>query len=468
MTAAQDFAALQKLTPTEALAYLQRRNKTTETYGWQDLWQQEHASQFTISRLTQADLLQSLQDQITKSVNGELSRRDFLRDAKKALADAGWWGEKDVVDPSTGKILKTTFDPARLKLIFDTNTSMAYAAGQWQRIERTKRSHPYVRYISLADDKVRPAHRAWNNVTLPVDDAFWRTHFPPNGWRCRCRAVAVSQSDYDRGYSLARPGAENDQYDKNGKPLVIAPTIRVPMKKQAPDVQMHDWLDKRSGQVRSIPVGIDPGFGYNPGMARASAQAAMVKDKIASLSPPLAAAAEKSGLILPATAKASLQSLVDAKLAKISSFDTPKVMETGLSEKQYLSAFESAVGGYRTLDIVGASTHIDDALFRESDGTLKLFKRGREIYVEHIASTITAPDDIYEVREELRKIPGQFRIVRRLLKTFGEGDSAIHTIVVFTRDGTAFKGTSAFVPINGKGDVDVAYFEKQRIGVKLK
>lgn len=79
-SAAQEFAALQKLTPSEAVAYLQRRNQVTQTFGWQDVWREEHAKQFTISRLARADLLQSLQDQITKSVGGELSRRDFMRD----------------------------------------------------------------------------------------------------------------------------------------------------------------------------------------------------------------------------------------------------------------------------------------------------------------------------------------------------------------------------------------------------
>lgn len=271
---AQEFAALQRLTPEEAVAYLQRRNQLTQTYGWQDLWQEEHAQQFTVSRLARADLLQALQDQITKSVEGDLSRSDFVKDSKKLLQDAGWWGQREVIEPATGEILQTAFNPARLKLIFDTNTRMAYAAGQWESIERTQRSHPYVRYITQRDGKVRPAHRAWDNVTLPVRDSFWKTHTPPNGWRCRCRIVAVSQREYDAGRT----------------------PVGEAMKKDAPDVIMRDWLDQRSGQVRSIPAGIDPGFGYNPGQAHKQAQAQMVEDKLAALSPAIAAAARAAGL----------------------------------------------------------------------------------------------------------------------------------------------------------------------------
>ena len=150
------------------------------------------------------------------------------------------------------------------------------------------------------------------------------------------------------------------------------------------------------------------------------------------------------------------------------SLNPPRIMASGLSEQQYLAAFEKAVGGYRVEEIAGAATRIDDSLFRNAAGELKLLKRGRELYVEHLANTITAPDAIYEASEALRSSPGQTRTVRRFLKTFGDSDSAIRSVVVFTRDSSEFKGTTAFVPFNGKGDVDIAYFEKQRIGAQIK
>lgn len=275
-TDAQAFAQLQKLPPADAVSYLQERQQVVETFGWQDLWQEEHTRQFTISRLAQADLLAALQEMITQSVQGDLSRRDFARNARQMLADAGWWGPREVIEPETGEIHKTTFDSSRMKLVFDVNTRQAYAAGQWERIQRSKTTHPFLRYITKRDERVRASHRSWDNITLPIDDQFWHTHYPPNGWRCRCRVTAVSQAEFDKG---------------------VAPSGQ-PMVKVAPDVVLRDWLNRRSGEVEQVPAGIDPGWAYNPGQAgaRAAELKRLAESKLASADPALSKAARQAGL----------------------------------------------------------------------------------------------------------------------------------------------------------------------------
>lgn len=243
-------AALFKLVPQEAIDYLVARGLLSISFNWQDVWQEEHAYQFTVSRLANLDILDAMRDGITQSVNGDLSRRDWAKNAQALLEKSGWWGRKEVLDPASGETVVTTFDPARLKLIFDTNTRMAYSAGLWQRIERNKKTHPYIRYITKRDERVRLSHRAWDNLTLPVDHPFWQTHFPPNGWRCRCRAMSISQAEYDKGLS---PLGET-------------------LNKAAPEIGYRDWINKRTGVVERVPLGIDPGFAYNPGDAAARAE----------------------------------------------------------------------------------------------------------------------------------------------------------------------------------------------------
>ncbi|MBQ7855294.1 MAG: hypothetical protein IJ352_09820 [Muribaculaceae bacterium] len=37
---------------------------------------------------------------------------------------------------------------------------------------------------------------ALHGVTLPIDDPFWDSFLPPNGWNCRCTAVQVRKGKY--------------------------------------------------------------------------------------------------------------------------------------------------------------------------------------------------------------------------------------------------------------------------------
>ena len=169
---------------------------------------------------------------------------------------------------ATGELLTTRFNSNRLRLIFDVNTRNAYAAGQWQRFEAAKRTNPYLRYVTKRDERVRDSHKALNNLVLPVDHPFWDTHAPPNGWRCRCSLTSMSQKDYDKGLS------------PRGDPL----------NKTAPEVKTRDWYNAKTGKTERVPVGVDPGWGYNPGKvkARDAAMRTMVDDKIAKLEPGLA------------------------------------------------------------------------------------------------------------------------------------------------------------------------------------
>lgn len=271
---AQTFAKLQILTPQEAVDYLQRRDRLTQTFSWQDLWHDEHAQQFTVSRLARLDLLKEMQDGITKSVEGDLTRRDWMRDTAGLLKEAGWWGEKEVLDPVSGEMVTTKFDSARLKLIFDTNTRMANSAGLWERVWRNRSTHPYVRYITRGDERVREAHRAWANLTLPVDHQFWEKHWPPNGWRCRCRTMSMTQAEYDRRAAAGEITTE------------------------APPEEFVTWTNQRTGEISEIPAGVTPGFDYNPGLARARRDVleGLSREKLSAAPNGLAKAAVSDGM----------------------------------------------------------------------------------------------------------------------------------------------------------------------------
>ncbi|EHN77122.1 SPP1 gp7, partial [Streptomyces coelicoflavus ZG0656] len=145
--------------------------------------------------------------------------------------------------------------PRRLRTIYDVNMRMAHAAGRWQRIEAAKATLPYLVYTAVLDGVTRPQHAAWGGrggvrIILPVDHPFWRTHYPPNGWHCRCTVLQMSAAMIQaRGWSVT---TEEEL--------------------QATDwTKTRPWLNGRTGRTEVVPIGIDPGFAYNVGQARRAA-----------------------------------------------------------------------------------------------------------------------------------------------------------------------------------------------------
>lgn len=415
-TSSQAFAALGRLTPEEALAYLKARGQITQSWSWADLWQEEHAQQFTISRLANIDLLKELQMLITASVNGDLSRTDFMRDAKAHLQARGWWGEKTVIDPITGREVTTTFNPERLKLIFDTNTRQAYAAGQWERIQASKRSHPYLRYITKGDERVRASHAAWNNVTLPVDDAFWHTHTPPNAWRCRCRIVSVSQREYDQGKT------------PNGDA----------MRKTAPEVLWQAWTNPRTGEISQVPKGVHPAFAYNPGVSRAQRTQQVVLDKFATLPAEMAEAVVRTGLVKPLGAKEltgqdTWQSLGLKDLRDLTGSPAPELLAGAGNAEQALAILREALG-IKPAGLMLFSTPAGSVVLRDASlpHVVEKLLDGRERYANFIRPTLERPTEIWETNYD----DGTNR--RRYIKVFEGGKYDIVVVVLVDEGGNIF------------------------------
>lgn len=122
------------------------------------------------------------------------------------------------------------------------------------------------------------------------------------------------------------------------------------------------------------------------------------------------------------------------------------------------------------MELFGKPTVIDERLFLDGAGQLKITKRGREQYVMYLAETILSPDEIYEAVEAYRLKAGETLTRRRFLKTFaGEGGDEFYSIVVFTWDAEQkeYVGTTAFIPFDEAGAADAVYFEKQKTGISI-
>ena len=425
MSAASDFARLQRLPPAEAMAFMDGRQLTADTYHWHDLWRDEHQRAFTVSRLARGDLLEALQASLAKSVAGDLSRRDWIKSTEQLLKNAGWWGTTEVTDPRTGEMLKTRFNHARLQLIFDTNVRQAAAAGQWQRMLRNQRTHPFARYVAMDDDRTRPQHRAWHNVTLPLDDAWWATHRPPNGWRCRCRVIGVTPREYDQGEVLDRPGAEPDRK---------APIVRAPMAKTAPPEALRDWRNPATGAIEKIPDGIDPGFDYNPGTTgRSQAFEAMVQAKLARMLPAVAEAASTAGVLPPRVAKEvpGQDNWVTLGLTDLRdmppSMAAPNLLAPGATVQDAVQVLREALdvptNGARFVETPTGLVAIFDKLL--SHVVEKRLDR-RERFGSFVLPTLQQPDEVWETAYD------DATTRRRFIKLFSDSK---YDLLVIVREG---------------------------------
>lgn len=87
------------------------------------------------------------------------------------------------------------FNGRWLQTEYDTCIATAMQAARWQEFEAQKALFPFLRYQTAGDESVRDEHRMLDGITRRVDDPFWKTYYPPNGWNCRCEAIQVPDDD---------------------------------------------------------------------------------------------------------------------------------------------------------------------------------------------------------------------------------------------------------------------------------
>jgi SPP1 gp7 family putative phage head morphogenesis protein len=87
--------------------------------------------------------------------------------------------------------LDAEYNTAYLRTEYNLGVASAQMAQRWSDIEADKDLFPYLKYVTVGDDRVRDVHAALDGVVKPVGDAFWNANYPPNGWNCRCDVEKV-------------------------------------------------------------------------------------------------------------------------------------------------------------------------------------------------------------------------------------------------------------------------------------
>ena len=240
--------------PPEITAYFEGKS-LRPAFSYLDVWAEEHSHAFTVAKATELELLTSFRASISEAIRTGQGLETWKEGMRKELARIGWAKPRMVSDPAgiDPDRMVNFASSRRLKTIFWSNVNSARAAGQWERAQRTKRALPYLLYVRTSSADPRPEHLGWVGIILPIDDPFWRTHFPPNGWLCKCQVRQISAREAER--LLGRAPAEGGIVYRDTPPDL------------GPDLP---FVNRRTGEVSLIPPGIDPGWHTNPGLSRAT------------------------------------------------------------------------------------------------------------------------------------------------------------------------------------------------------
>ncbi len=218
----------------EAIDYLKAK-LPQGTHAWDDLAGPVHAKVFAVAGATKVDLVQDLHEAMIRAIEQGRTITDFRKDFDKAVQSHGW--------SYKGK------RGWRTRVIYDANMRSAHMAGRWAQIQANKERKPYLQYLTAGDSRVRPQHRQWDGLVYPIDHPFWDTHYPPNGWGCRC---------------TIRPRSADDVKE-----------LGLTVQDQSPKMDTRMVVNTDGEITDMVPNGIDAGWDHNVGKSWIAPEVAM-------------------------------------------------------------------------------------------------------------------------------------------------------------------------------------------------
>lgn len=165
----------------EQIAFFQRK-VNVPTLSWDDLMRGDHAHGFMVAGAARAELLEDFRQAVAAAIDGGESLADFRARFEAIVARHGWTGWRGE-GTEAGRAW-------RARVIWQTNLRTSYMAGRWQQLQ----GFPYLRYQHNTVLNPREQHQAWDGMILRRDDPWWSTHYPPNGWGCRCSVTGISEA----------------------------------------------------------------------------------------------------------------------------------------------------------------------------------------------------------------------------------------------------------------------------------
>ena len=166
--------------PNEAAVAYIKGKAVADPTNFGNLPDQLKQRAFAVAGIEQLDVVKRIRDAVAKLPQGA-----SWDEAKKEIAAE--------MSAYTGGDMKAA--KARAEHTLRTQGFQAYAVARHQQQMATAKSFPYWKYETVGDNRVRPGHAALDGKVLRADDPWWKTHYPPWDWGCRCIVIALDEED---------------------------------------------------------------------------------------------------------------------------------------------------------------------------------------------------------------------------------------------------------------------------------
>lgn len=167
-----------------------------EIGSWDELGGAEYARAFTAANTAGYGVVGDLYAAFLKVIEQGGTEEDFAAMVVPTLRAKGWLAD-------TGQDIGH-----RVRLIYDTNLRVARAVGRWQRVQSVAHVMPYLRGVTVGDNRVREAHTHFAGIVLPVAHWFWQEFWPPMYFLCRCDVIQMTRSQFARSKLVITPDSE--------------------------------------------------------------------------------------------------------------------------------------------------------------------------------------------------------------------------------------------------------------------
>ena len=265
------------LAPLDAIAFFNAKGYAV-SWNWWEVWESAHARAFTVAKAAQADVLESIRERLNQAITAGRTRREFAESLEPTLQKLGWWGRRIVVSPDGGAEKVQLGSPHRLRTIYDSNMRSTFGAARQRHQVENAESRPFWMYDARNDGRVRPSHAAMDGRVFRADDPIWQTHYPPNGWNCRCRVRALTPAQVRaRGLRVSDSAGALEAVqqevgvDKRTGEVITRPGTAYRLRDAAGQVHVLTPDAGWGSSPRGLPPQAAPPSTFDPGAASPSA-----------------------------------------------------------------------------------------------------------------------------------------------------------------------------------------------------